>query len=64
MSELCHSALNFIDIVLQTGMINFQKHYLHISGGITGTRWKPDIPNLFRMNVISLIYLINRRPDF
>lgn len=64
MSELCHSALNFIDILIQTGMINFQKHYLNISGGIAGTRGKPDIPDLFRMNVISPIYLINRRPVF
>jgi hypothetical protein len=64
MFESGHSSLNFIDIIQQTGMIDFQKHYLNFSGGIAGTSGKPDIPNLFGMNVISPIYFINRIPDF
>ena len=64
MYELCHRSLNFIDVILQTGMIDFQKHYLNISGGIAGTGRKPNTPNIFGVYLISPIYLINRRPDF
>jgi hypothetical protein len=64
MYQLCHSSVNFIDIIQQTGMIDFQKHYLNLSGGIAGTRGKPDIPNLFWMNVVRPIYFIYRSPDF
>jgi hypothetical protein len=64
MYESGHGSLNFIDIIQQTGMRDFQKHYLNFPGGIAGTGGKPDVPNLFGMNVIRSIYFINRTPDF